>query len=222
MSVRVSTTIPPVTNGRAPYRSDSFPASGARMMIRTVQGRNDAPASDRRVAEHVLDVQRDVEEHAEHREPDEEHHRVRPGEALVAEEAELEHRQPLVVLEEQERDERDDRDPEGDQDPRRRPAVGVRLDQAVGEREEADRRGDEPGEVGPLLVRGVARLVDQQVRRDDPEHADRDVDEEDPAPAEPLGDDSADERADREREGRDAGPDADRGAALPRAGTSRR
>ena len=69
-----STTIPPATSGRGPIRSDSRPACGARRMIRTVQGRNAAPACDRRVAEHLLDVERDVEEDAEHREPDEQHH----------------------------------------------------------------------------------------------------------------------------------------------------
>ncbi len=47
---------------------------------------------------------------------------------------------------------------------------------------------------------------------DDPE---RDVDEEDPVPVEVLGEQAADHRPDREREGRDPGPDADRRAPLP-------
>ena len=37
-------TIPAVTNGRGPIRSDSRPACGASRMIRSVQGRNEAPA----------------------------------------------------------------------------------------------------------------------------------------------------------------------------------
>ena len=53
---------------------------------------------------------------------------------------EVEHRQPLAQLEEDERGEPDDGDREAGEDARRRPAVVVRLDQAVREREEADRR----------------------------------------------------------------------------------
>ncbi len=71
-------------------------------------------------------------------------------------------------------------------------------------------------EVEPLFLRHVARLVDQQVARRDAEHADRDVDEEDPAPAEVLGEETADERADRQRERGDARPDPDRHPALAR------
>ena len=88
-------------------------------MISSVQGRNDAPACDRRVAEDLLDVERDVEEDAEHREADQQHHRVRAREAAVPEQREVEHRQPLVQLEQDERDERDGRDGERDEDARR-------------------------------------------------------------------------------------------------------
>ena len=63
-------------------------------------------------------------------------------------------------------------------------------------------------------MRGVAGFVDEQVGRDDRDHANRHVDEEDPVPVDVLGDDAADKRADGEREGRDASPDANRRAAL--------
>ena len=53
-------------------------------------------------------------------------------------------------------------------------------------------------------------------RDDDPGDADRHVDEEDPVPVDVVDDQAAGERADRERERRDAGPDADRLAALLR------
>ncbi len=65
-------------------------------------------------------------------------------------------------------------------------------------------------------MRLVARLVDEEVARDDSEDADRDVDEEDPAPLEVLGDETAHQRADRERERGRAGPDADRSPAFAR------
>ena len=55
--------------------------------------------------------------------------------------------------------ERDHCDREQPEDPRRRPAVAVGLDQRVDEREQADRRGDEARQVEPLLVRGVLRLA---------------------------------------------------------------
>ena len=45
-----------------------------------------------------------------------------------------------------------------------RPAVVVRLDQRVAEREQPERRGDEARDVRPLLARGVARLVDERER----------------------------------------------------------
>ena len=104
-------------------------------------------------------------------------------------------------------------DDEGADDARGRPAVGVRLDEAVRQREQPDRRRREAGQV-ETRVRLVARLVDEEVAGGDPEDADRDVHEEDPAPFEMLCDQPADERPDREREGGDTGPDADRRPTL--------
>src|SRR5439155_19090727 len=101
-------------------------------------------------------------------------------------------------------------------DAARRPAVVVRLDQRVAQGEKAERGAEEPGYVWTLLVRGVARLVDERERREDAEHADRNVDVEDPVPVDALGDQAADEGADREGERRHARPDADRRAALAR------
>ena len=69
----------------------------------------------------------------------------------VLEETEIEHRHPLVHLEQNERDERDGCHREQREDPGRRPAVRVRLDQPVGEREEPDGGGDEPGQVESLF-----------------------------------------------------------------------
>ncbi len=67
-----------------------------------------------------------------------------------------------------------------------------------------------------LLARGVPRLVDEDPRRKHSRNAHGDVDEEDPAPADVLGEQAAEERADRERERRDPRPDPDRRSALPR------
>ena len=144
---------------------------------------------------------------------------VRAGVGRVPEEPEREHRRALVPLEQDERDERDARRRGTRRGCASTPAVRVRLDEPVREREEADRGRRETGQVEPL-VRLVARLVDEQEAGGDGQDADGDVDEEDPAPVDVLGQQPADERADRERERRDAGPDADRGAAL--AGRERR
>ena len=66
-----------------------------------------------------------------------------------------------------------------------------------------------------LARRGlVARLVRGEQRHDDRDDRDRDVDEEDRAPADVLGQPAAEQRAERQRDRRHAGPRADRLAAL--------
>ena len=101
-------------------------------------------------------------------------------------------------------------------DPRGSPSVRVRLDEPVGEREEPDRRRREARQVEPLSWVGSR---DSSIRRKlakMPQDPDGHVDEEDPVPARVLGEQPADERADRERERRDARPDPDRCAPLAR------
>src|SRR5262245_36010856 len=92
----------------------------------------------------------------------------------------------------------------------------VRLDQRIGEGEEPGRGRDQSRKVESLLTRGVPRLVDEETCRERAEHADRHVDEEDPAPAGLLGEETPDEWADRKRERGHAGPDPDGRAALAR------
>ena len=120
-----------------------------------------------------------------------------------------------MPLEQDEHGEEHRRHAEQSKDERIAPAVFVRLDQAVRQREQRDRRCHESGQVEPLLGR-VPRLVDEDPRREDAEDSDRDVDVEDPAPVDVLGDRAADERAERERHRGYAGPDSDRSPALPR------
>src|SRR5206468_2110185 len=71
----------------------------------------------------------------------------------------------------------------------------------------------EAGDVEPAVML-VARLVEIGSRAGDAERADREVDVEDPAPPGVLGEDSADERADRDREADRRAPDPEGGAAL--------
>ena len=121
-----------------------------------------------------------------------------------------------MALEQDEADERDGRDRKGAEDAHGAPPVAVGLDQPVREGEQADRGREQPRKIGPLTVRRVLRLVDQQEARGDRDQPDRHVDVEDRAPADVLGEQAADQRADRERERRDTRPDADRRAALAR------
>ena len=191
--------------------------------MRSTIGRKVAPAFVARVVKDVLHVERDEEEDAEHRERDEHRHDVRAGEGADPEERQVEHRQALPAA----RARRTRR--AGRLRAAKRPRISgdvqpwpVPLDERITEREEEPDRGDKAREVDALLGRGVARLADHELRDDDRERADRDVDEEDPVPVDVLRDQATAERPDRQRQRRDAGPDPDRRSALLAAGRSRR
>ena len=79
----------------------------------------------------------------------------------VAEQRQVEHRQALVPLEHDERDERTAAITNQPDDPGRAPAVVVRLDQRVREREQADPGRDEPGHVGRCSCEVSLRLVER-------------------------------------------------------------
>ena len=83
---------PAVMSPLDPSRSLVFPASGAMRMISTVIGQEGGARLHGRVAEDVLHVQGHEEEHAEHRERDEQDDEVRARVGAVAEELEREHR----------------------------------------------------------------------------------------------------------------------------------
>ena len=93
------------------------------------------------------------------------------------------------------------------------PALRVAADEAEDQQEEGKREGDDAGEVDRLRVLGedVDDLALGQDHRPDP---DRDVEEEDPLPAEALGDDAADQRPDRDRAADHGSPDAERGRPV--------
>ena len=74
--------------------------------------------------------------------------------------------------------------------------------------------GSDPGDVDVLVDGRVARLAGGEEGDDHGADGDRQVEEEDRAPGDVLGQRAADRRPDRERQRRDAGPQADRLAAL--------
>ena len=94
-------------------------------------------------------------------------------------------------------------------DLRRAPALGVAADQAEDQAEEGEREGDDAGAVDRLRV-GGRDVREPRLRDHDRGEPDRDVDEEDPLPAEGVGDRAADERPDRDRGAERRAPDADR------------
>ena len=127
-----------------------------------------------------------------------------PAKRRVAEHAERDHRGARGGLDGDERAQQADGGRERGDDVARAPAVLGRVEQAVDEREQAGHERDLARDVDLRRLR-VTRL--DELGHADREHgdADRHVDQEHPFPAEPLGERSTDERA--EREGR-----ADRGA----------
>ncbi len=129
---------------------------------------------------------------------------LRAGEGAVAEQGEREHRLLDARLDGEERaDEGGGADQLGD-DRRARPAVLVAAQQREHEQEQAGGQRELAGHV-ELAGVGVLRLLDGAARDREADEAQRQVDEEDPAPVETAGERAADERADGER-------GADRGA----------
>ena len=103
----------------------------------------------------------------------------------------------------------------------REPAVLARLRDRVDERREPARHEHRTGHVERLDAR-VAALLEQDRRQDEGRHADRDVDEEDPLPAERVREDAAEQDARRGTEAADRAPDAERDVALAALGERRR
>ena len=90
----------------------------------------------------------------------------------------------------------------------------VAPDQRVGQRPGGGGEGHHAGQVDALGVR-VTRLGDDLDRERDRDDADRQVDEEDPAPAEVRGQQPARDRPDGGRRPVDRAPGAERDAAVP-------
>ena len=99
---------PPPMNQRTPTRSASLPEIGATTNESSVIGRKRTPDSSGGVAEDVLHVERQVQEHREHRRRQHERGDGCADERRHAEQREVEHRARARALDEHERDQQHD------------------------------------------------------------------------------------------------------------------
>ncbi len=165
------------------------------------------------VAQNVLEVERQEEELSEHSGRDRKGSDLRTGERRHLEKPDVEHRRLPPQLDHAEGDEQHGRGDEEADDAPARPAPVAAAKEAEHEREQAARECDEAGHVEAAGFL-VARLVqDAQTGRDagDP---DREVDEEDPTPADVGRERASDERPDRDGSTDRRAPDPERGAPL--------
>jgi hypothetical protein len=93
------------------------------------------------------------------------------------------------------------------------PALGVAAQQAEDQREQPKREGDQARPVEALGL-GIARLAGLGLGEEHGADPDRNVDEEDPLPAESVGERPADQRPYRDRAADRRAPGGDSGAAL--------
>ena len=169
---------------------------------------------ERRVAEDLLHVERAEEEEREQAADREQQDQVRAGERAHPEDPEPDQRRLGAALDEHERDQEHGRDGEEGERLRGAPAVVLRLDDRVDEHDEARGDADRAGQVDAVGAVRRARLRHVADRQRRGGEADRHVDEEDPLPAQQVGEDAAEQQAEGAAAGRDRAPDAERLRAL--------
>jgi hypothetical protein len=182
-------------------------------MITSANGRGEAGV-DRAVAEDLLHVEGDEEEHREQRGADEQPDHVGAGQRPDSEDRERHQRFGRAQLDRDEQREQQCREDDQADRLERAPAGAVGVDQRVDQGREPGGDGDGAGDVEgarPLLV---AAFGDQARGEGEGDQAHRDVDPEHPLPAEPFGEDSAEEDARRAAGAGDRAPDAQRPVAL--------
>ena len=194
-------TAPAVTTTRNPSRSTNRAPIADVDHHREHHRGEDAPSRRRGRPEHDLHEQRQERQHAEHRHAEEDHDDRRRPQCRDLEQVEREQRLRGAGLDEQERAEQHRADPEAADDGRRAPCV---VAPGRFEREEerpgpAEQREDtEPVEL--VLVAMLERLDHEDLDEDGRDDPDGDVDVEDPAPRQVVGEEPAKERSDDRRE----------------------
>ena len=147
-------------------RVDSRPAIGAATNETRLSGRNTQAGLERRQPEDVLQVERQVEEHREHRRGDRERRRLRSDERgpRKSVRSTIDVRSPDCDTTNSTRS-TTAADEEAD-DPPGRPAVLVSFDQGEDQAEQATDQRHEPDRIEPAEL-GVARLAELPRREDD-------------------------------------------------------
>ena len=172
------------------------------------------PSLEGRVAEVVLQVEREIEEEREQRCRDREGRELNAGERAPAEQPERQHRLSHALLDRRERREHDRRAGKQTEDQRASPALVVAAQERQHEHQQPAAEARQPK---PVHARGVriARLAQLRERGRDHGDADRHIDEEDPAPAEAVGDRTSHQRAHGDGHADRGAVDAHRRSALP-------
>jgi len=185
-------------------------------------GQRPQPGLERRIALDGLEELGQQEDRAEDAERHRERDAVRGRELARAEEAQRQHRRLRAQLPGDERGQQHSARGDRRDDLGRAPAHRVAAHDAVDDAEQAGRGERQAGQV-QRAGRAVALAQAARGERRERE-ADRDVEPEDPLPRDPLDHGAADERAERDAEPADTGPDAERQPALlgRRAGAQQR
>ena len=176
-----------------------------------------------RQAEDLLQVEREEEPHREHRGAHQADDDVGAGERARAEDRHRDerHLRP-ALLDRDEQEEQRDPDADAGDDLRRAEPVALDVHDAEHERDLPGGERDGSGDVEVPLREVAAALDDVADGERDQHGADRHVDEQDPAPAQRLGEHAAEQRARRSAAGGDGAPDAQRAVALGPFGEGRR
>ena len=173
------------------------------------------PGLDRRVPEHVLQIQGEEEPHRKRRGTERRQDRV--GRRSCRERNSRSGISGALAIRPSSNEEREQqRDADADRQQRRRvaPAGAVGAHDSEHERRETERGRERAAEVevaGGVLV---ATLEQHPLCEEGRGQTDRQVDEEDPAPAQGVGDDAAEQHAGRAAGAAHGAPDADRTVAF--------
>jgi hypothetical protein len=175
------------------------------------------PGLQRRVPQVALQVQGHVEEQREHRARDRERGELHAGERAAPEQLERQHRLAHAPLDGDEREQQEGRTAQQRDDQRAAPPFLVAAQQRQHEQQQRAAERHDAGPVDARRVR-VARLAQRELGGGERRGPDRDVDEEHPLPAEPVGEHAADERPDGDGHADRGAVGAHRGAALATGG----
>ena len=166
-SATAPTTIPTAASAREPRRSAQIPASGDAISIPIAIGASSMPGRDRVLALDALEVEDEQEQQREAREPVDERRAGGGGEQPVLEDRQVEHRRPVVALDQHE--DRQQHDADHDPADRQRVAPAVQARRARARRRARSARPrttSTPGMSKPRTRSGLASS-----RRIEPAHS---------------------------------------------------